>query len=110
MKGMSPIIVQWEAGTCFWDRPDRQRSMSPIRACNIRFPLRVTSKTAWQGESCRFLLSLPRVSMTFKKWVHDPLILGNEPIFLGSWRLQVPSSFSGMRYFQVSQQVVKLPR
>ena len=27
--------------------------------------------------------------MTLKKWVHDPLILGNAPFFLGSWRLQV---------------------
>ena len=25
---------------------------------------------------------LPRVSMTLKKWVHDPLIWGNDPIFI----------------------------
>ena len=27
--------------------------------------------------------------MTPKKWVHDPIILGNDPIVQGSWRLQV---------------------
>ena len=27
--------------------------------------------------------------MTLKKWVHDPYILGNDPIFEGSWTLQV---------------------
>ena len=32
---------------------------------------------------------IPEVSMTLKKWVHDPIILGTDPIFKGSWRLQV---------------------
>ena len=26
-------------------------------------------------------LRVPRVSMTVKRWVHDPLILGNDPMF-----------------------------
>ena len=28
--------------------------------------------------------------MTLKQWVHDPIIFGNDPIFLkeGSWRLK----------------------
>ena len=29
---------------------------------------------------------LPGVSMTLQKWVHDPFLLGNDPIFKGSWR------------------------
>ena len=27
--------------------------------------------------------------MTLYKWVHDPIILGTDPIFEGSWGLQV---------------------
>ena len=34
-------------------------------------------------------LEIPRVSMTLKTWVHDPFFLGTDPIFKGSWRLQV---------------------
>ena len=26
--------------------------------------------------------------MTLTEWVNDPIILGNDPIFEGSWRLQ----------------------
>ena len=35
------------------------------------------------------IFSLPGVSMTLEKSVNDPIILGNDPIFQGSWRLQV---------------------
>ena len=34
--------------------------------------------------------------MTLQKWVQDPIILGNDPIFTGSWRLQaleIPAIF-----------------
>ena len=34
-------------------------------------------------------LRLPGVSTTLEKWVHDPFILGNDPMLKGSWRLQV---------------------
>ena len=34
--------------------------------------------------------------MTLLKGVHDPISLGNDPIFSGSWRLQVvETSLSG---------------
>ena len=52
-----------------------------------------TSRATWQaaaqrqGRCCVF--SIPRVSITLKNGSNDPLILGNAPIFFGSWRLQV---------------------
>ena len=44
------------------------------------------------------VLSIPRVSMTprkTRKRGHNPLILGNDPIFEGSWRLQELFFFPG---------------
>ena len=41
-------------------------------------------RSVWSLEIC-----LPRVSMTLQKLVNDPNILGIDPIFPRSWRLQV---------------------
>ena len=53
------------------------------------------------GTSLFMASCLPGVSMTLKKWGHDPLILGDDPIFEGSWRLQVV--FFGLGLFIFGQ-------
>ena len=37
-----------------------------------------------------------------QKWVNDPMILGNDPILKGSWRLQVVLSKNGIRFAWIS--------
>ena len=50
--------------------------------------------------------------MTLKKWVHDPLLLGNDPIFKGSWRLYVQTqktewaSFAPFKEVEVTRWIV----
>ena len=45
------------------------------------------------GGDCQgmFILecSLPRISMTLKKWVHDPMILGNDPSLKGHGEVEI---------------------
>ena len=41
--------------------------------------------------------------MTLKKWVHAPFILGNDPIFKGSWRLQVHEYMVGLLQFSCAK-------
>ena len=36
-------------------------------------------------------MCLDDIDMAVAQWVNDPIILGNDPIFSGSWRLQVSS-------------------
>ena len=51
------------------------------------------SRTLGTGEF--ELLLVPGVS-TLQTWVHDPFILGNEPIFSGSWGLVVDTKWDGV--------------
>ena len=55
---------------------------SPTRALVLGSPSPLRRAGEHRGTSQR-----PRLSMTLKKWVHKPIILGNDPIVFGSWRL-----------------------
>ena len=75
-------------------RPRPQRALQVLTACKEHLPNGLdlcssANRSAPEVHLPRF--QVPRLSRTLEHWVHDPIILGNDPMFSGSWRLQVDS-------------------